>query len=276
MAGIKRSYDGTDDMEDPKSESPYLSMFETFRTKLDAHHDRRERIIKASRDITALSKKIIFSLQRAQNINARLPANLAKDAGTKKQAIHDLFKSIEPDLQGINAWRYQRSICFGYQEYIEAASFQQYLENGTLLSMQDLAASLPEEIPPASEEDHILGLFDLTGEMMRFAITYTATHGKVPSCIHSEDVDMERQSEDLSQRTCLTDLQQLRGSFEILDTKGNKQIEKEYDQKMKVMKTSVEKVENVAYGLAVRKGERPAGWVPDMSTDRRTEVEAVG
>lgn len=32
--------------------------------ELDDHHDRRERIIKASRDITALSKKTIFSLQR--------------------------------------------------------------------------------------------------------------------------------------------------------------------------------------------------------------------
>lgn len=40
------------------SPSPYLSMFETFRNELDEHHDRRERIIKASRDITALSKKM--------------------------------------------------------------------------------------------------------------------------------------------------------------------------------------------------------------------------
>ena len=37
--------------------SPFMAMFETFRGELDEHHDRRERIIKASRDITALSKK---------------------------------------------------------------------------------------------------------------------------------------------------------------------------------------------------------------------------
>lgn len=35
-----------------------VTMFESFRTELDEHHDRRERIIKASRDITALSKKM--------------------------------------------------------------------------------------------------------------------------------------------------------------------------------------------------------------------------
>ena len=38
-----------------------LSIFETFRDELDEHHDRRERIIKKSRDITALSKKMYAS-----------------------------------------------------------------------------------------------------------------------------------------------------------------------------------------------------------------------
>lgn len=32
-------------------------MFEQFRTELDEHHDRREKIVKNSRDITASSKK---------------------------------------------------------------------------------------------------------------------------------------------------------------------------------------------------------------------------
>jgi hypothetical protein len=37
---------------------PYIPQFELFRAELDEHHDRRERIIKASRDITAQSKKM--------------------------------------------------------------------------------------------------------------------------------------------------------------------------------------------------------------------------
>ena len=45
-------------MEDSSNVSPFMPMFETFRSELDEHHDRRERIIKASRDITALSKKM--------------------------------------------------------------------------------------------------------------------------------------------------------------------------------------------------------------------------
>jgi hypothetical protein len=38
--------------------SPFIPMFQQFRAELDEHHDRRERIVKASRDITAASKKM--------------------------------------------------------------------------------------------------------------------------------------------------------------------------------------------------------------------------
>lgn len=41
-----------------ESSSQTLAIFGTFRDELDEHHDRRERITKTSRDITALSKKM--------------------------------------------------------------------------------------------------------------------------------------------------------------------------------------------------------------------------
>lgn len=41
-----------------ESSTSVLAIFETFRDELDQHHDRRERVIKNSRDITALSKKM--------------------------------------------------------------------------------------------------------------------------------------------------------------------------------------------------------------------------
>ena len=40
------------------STSVYLPIFQGFRDALDEHHERRERVIKASRDITAASKKM--------------------------------------------------------------------------------------------------------------------------------------------------------------------------------------------------------------------------
>jgi hypothetical protein len=44
--------------------SPFMPMFEGFRAELDEHHDRRERIIKASRDVTAASKKMLVEDRR--------------------------------------------------------------------------------------------------------------------------------------------------------------------------------------------------------------------
>lgn len=59
LMGLKRSRDAV--MTDAKPESaasPFAAIFEHCRAELDEHHDRRERIIKASRDITASSKKM--------------------------------------------------------------------------------------------------------------------------------------------------------------------------------------------------------------------------
>lgn len=59
--GLKRTRDeamGDEKKKPDQPVSPYMGMFEGFRAELDQHHDRRERIIKASRDITAASKKM--------------------------------------------------------------------------------------------------------------------------------------------------------------------------------------------------------------------------
>ena len=58
MAGIKHPRSDDEIADRPPLVSPFMPMFETFRAELDEHHDRRERVIKASRDITALSKKM--------------------------------------------------------------------------------------------------------------------------------------------------------------------------------------------------------------------------
>jgi hypothetical protein len=58
--GIKRDRDGNARAKGAQDtpRGRFHDMFEGFRDELDEHHDRRERIIKASRDVTALSKKM--------------------------------------------------------------------------------------------------------------------------------------------------------------------------------------------------------------------------
>ena len=53
MQGTKRPFD-----EMAESTGPHImTMFEGFKQEIDENHAARERIIKASRDVTATSKK---------------------------------------------------------------------------------------------------------------------------------------------------------------------------------------------------------------------------
>jgi predicted translin family RNA/ssDNA-binding protein len=81
------------------------AIFTGVRDKLDAHYDRRERLIKISRDITALSKKMIFSLQRIQGEVTSIPADTQKEINQREGEIQKLLKKAEPDVQGTNTFR---------------------------------------------------------------------------------------------------------------------------------------------------------------------------
>lgn len=65
MAGVKHERDNSGHEVEAKAipgqldgRDDLLAMFTGYRIELDEHHDRRERIVKASRDVTALSKKM--------------------------------------------------------------------------------------------------------------------------------------------------------------------------------------------------------------------------
>jgi predicted translin family RNA/ssDNA-binding protein len=196
--------------------------------------------------------------------------------------IETQYKTIARDVQGINAYRY-RSITGGNQEFMEAATFQHYLETQELLSY-DAAISQVTALGGEGEhvmltmDDYVLGIFDMTGELMRFAITAMATSGQLPS----GDPEMESTSQRSSMkvesgvqpRTVLTDLRELRAVLEELDVPWHTHFGRDVGKKMSVMQTSVEKVENALYGLVVRGSERPKGWMPDLNqSTSRGEIE---
>lgn len=145
---------------------------------------------------------------------------------------------------------------------MEAVSFQHYLTTQTLITYEEARGKLPRGISLA-EDDYVLGLFDLVGELMRFAITAMATDGAIPR-------DQNTKSEG---RNVLVDLRELRMCFEALDTTSSSgtgsPFKREVEKKMEVMKTCVEKVERAVYGMIVRGRERPTGWVPDLGGHER-------
>lgn len=158
--------------------------------------------------------------------------------------INDLFNGVAADLKGINAYRYQRNISGGIQEYMEAILFLRYLETQTVMSYEEAAAQMPGDVM-LTYEDHVLGLFDTTGEMMRFAVTHLATHGELPGAEGSQSI--------------LADMQNLRSALDLLNIHGSYGLAKDFESKMKVTRASVEKVENGVYSMIVRGKEKPPG-----------------
>lgn len=150
---------------------------------------------------------------------------------------------------------------------MEAVSFQHYLETQLLITPEQAQAMMPDAVG-LTAEDYVLGLFDLTGELMRFAITSMATSGSLP-----------RGAEGGSGRDVLADMRSLRTCFESLDTSSTgasgSPLNWDVEKKMDVMRQSVEKVETAAYGLIIRGRERPKGWVPDLSEGQDRGREAM-
>ncbi|KAJ0416939.1 Translin family-domain-containing protein [Aspergillus carlsbadensis] len=283
--GTKRSWEGIpihSETSKPQPPAPtmaesslnVLSMFETFRDELDQHHDRRERLIKTSRDITALSKKIIFSLQRVRTANTPLPPAIQKDTQSRFSQITELFQSTIPDIAGLNSRRYMRQLSGGIQEYIEALSFHHYLTHQTLITRDEVTTHLPAEII-VTEEDYAMGLFDLTGELMRFAVTsLSAGAGDTQSHEGGGDGQVNLPRLPPAQAGVVRDLREIRASFEgiTIPRRHNNNMFRDYGKKSEVMQNSVEKVERAAYGILVRGSERPAGWKPDLSAAVEMDV----
>lgn len=131
-----------------------------------------------------------------------------------------------------------------------------------------------------TEEDYLMGLFDLTGEMMRFAVlalssgNVAATSTTAETAETAETTESTKQLPHLSpaQADIVVDLRAMRASFEELSVSRKYHMLRDLHKKVEVMQTSVEKVERAAYGILVRGSERPSGWTPDLSA--AVEVEA--
>lgn len=177
---------------------------------------------------------------------------------------------------------------------MEAVTFRHYLSTQTLLTYDQAAADLQALCagPPAANEaekggaeagegqgevlltpeDYLLGLFDLTGEMMRFAVTSMATSHSLPTPGASPTPTKA------PNRTTLDDLRTLLHYLSPLPltARSSYSFARDAESKLRVAVQSVEKVERALYGVVVRGGERPKGWAGDGGERRGEEVEVGG
>lgn len=202
----------------------------------------------------------IFS--RVRKLNQPIPANITKENEERLVEIKSMLSTIAEDVSGIRRYRYNL-MCL--EEFVEAVSFAHYLEHQLLITPQATQEWLGHVNIPFTAADYVYGIFDLTGEMMRFATTVTALTGAIPTGFtgdKQEDAMEEDSKDDAAPRNILGDLQDVSSMLQLIQLN-----DRNYRKKKDVMIEQVRKVERVGYGVTVRGNERPKGWMPDMSDD---------
>ncbi len=124
--------------------------FARIKERFEAFDEKREAVIKESRDILKLSKQAIYCLHREDRDGAR--ERLDKARGVKER--------LEAEIACDTALR-TGGFSNAVEEYVEARAFLHFLAEEAILPFSEVSV-LPEE--------YLLGLADLTGELCRRAV----------------------------------------------------------------------------------------------------------
>ncbi|XP_044745248.1 translin-associated protein X [Coccinella septempunctata] len=220
-----------------------MRMFKDFSKELDQKHDRYERIVKLSRDITIESKRIIFSLHSTNTDMDDKKQSVFVDVETRlNNLMQTNFKQIALELHGLDPYLYQKAYTNGMQEFIEALVFYQYLKNGEIEPWEVINRNFVYEneekvkiILHFSHYDFILGIADFTGELMRRCINNLGI-GNVEDCFKLCDC-----------------VRYINAGFLGIISPGQKEI----GRKVYTLKQSLAKMELVCYNLRIRGSEIP-------------------
>lgn len=241
-----------------------ITLFQELRSHLDEQHDRYERLVKLSRDVTIESKRVIFLLHRV----AGMPGDSTDRAGLLAEASARLsallaskFRAMAKELQSASdAWQYARAFSPGLQEFVEATALLQYLQDASLLRLDSLQRQLsfddvcpvaPPLRVPVSVQDFLLGLADLTGELMRLSM----------NCVAAGDLATPRQVHKF--------LQSVHAHFEAVSLR----VGRDSMRKLEVMRASLVKVERACYTMRVRGAEFPEHVLAKMMAAQSETME---
>ena len=252
---------GREVVESINENNSVVQQFRAYALELDDKHDRFERIVKLGRDITIQSKRIIFLLHTIDKKSKQ--ESVILEVKTRLQNLVDsYFKSIAAELENQDAYQYLKAYRGSLEEYIEAETFYQYLQDENLGSWMQLERTLTYKV---EEEDaavktlqtlvtpyeYILGIADLTGELMRKCINNLAT-GDIASCYH----------------TCNFVRYMYKGFLGCTNTPN-----REINRKLCTLKQSLHKMENVCYTIKVRGSEIPKHILVDVATEKYADSD---
>uniref|UniRef100_A0A8D0GZC9 Translin-associated protein X n=1 Tax=Sphenodon punctatus TaxID=8508 RepID=A0A8D0GZC9_SPHPU len=258
--------------ENINSSSPVINYFKTFQLELDTKHDKYERLVKLSRDITIESKRTIFLLHRITS--APNGEEILTESEAKLDAVRQKIKQVAQEMKGEDMHQFHRAFSPGLQEYVEAVSFQYFIKTRSLVSVEEVnkqlvfAAEDKEEVKTTSTSDaqnnqlctwslkvtpvdYLLGVADLTGELMRMCI----------NSVGNGDIDTPF---ELSQF-----LRQIYDGFSYIGNTGPYEVSK----KLYTLKQSLAKVENACYTLKVRGSEIPKHMLADVFSTKTEMID---
>ncbi len=185
--------------------------FNNMKKEIDTYDAERELLIKKSRDVIRLSKRIIYCVHREDMKSAK------KGVDEIKKAVNQLNKFIKNHAK----LYYEGSYKVAIQEYVEAVLFYYFMEKGSILTRKDLGVET---------NYYLLGVCDLTGELVRVAIN-SATKGKTKVALKMKEV-----------------VEQIYGELIKFDFR-NSEIRRKYDS----IKHDLHKLENLCFEIKVRK-----------------------
>jgi len=123
------------------TDCPVQNMFGHISRELDMRHDKRERIVKISRDITIESKRIIFALHRIKTDEDKASV-LAEAARRFTELRSGLWLQLATELLGEEGEQFLRAYSAGLQEWVEALSFYHFLATGTVVNYDQVKGEL--------------------------------------------------------------------------------------------------------------------------------------
>nr|CAB3267299.1 translin-associated protein X-like [Phallusia mammillata] len=240
-------------------------LFGAFRKELDARYDLHEKVVKISRDVTIESKRLIFLLHRI-DFTAEKLENSLQQAKEKHLFILEKLKKVAVLLKDVDTFQFVRAFSAGLQEFIEATAFMFFIEKcnevncenicSIILSMHQVTdfLSFSDETDSSKTvrlefpvEEYLLGIADVTGEMMRLCINSSA------SSLGQKDL-----SKSLSFKLTAY-VQALHNAFSIFVhiVDVSQGLRKHFDEKLRTMTANVKKCEDVCYTLRLRGHEMP-------------------
>ena len=233
--------------------------FIEFSVFIDRQLDKREAVNRLTREMTLESKKFIYTLQKHAHHNLLLDDHSDREQRVDygEQGHLDrllvIMNRLDSELEcERNRTIFQRSISAGLQEMIEALTLHYFIFNNhsnasddqKLISINEMRRRYHfDEMQWLRVEpvDYLLGICDLTGELMRFAITTIPKHFHNAQSIYHLLQQIHRET--------------IAWSHLVTDEKQKAELQ----SKLQVMQTNCQKVEQSIFEAILTRKEFELG-----------------